>query len=147
MSSPTTVSGVVISRARVGEVGPLAAEYRRDPGRDGTVDAEPLPHDGIYWLARDAAGEALGYAAGTLRPEGFVLGPFFVRPANRRAGVGRLLLETVQRWAEDEQVPLLEVSVRTGNAAGLAFLEAAGYRPSRVLLARPTLSTEREETT
>lgn len=135
--SADLATDVEVVRARVGEVGPLAAEYRRDVSREGSTDDLPLPSDGVYWLARDARGEALGYAAGTLRPEGFVLGPFFVRPAHRRSGVGRTLLTAIQGWADTEQVPLLEVAVATGNVGGIAFLDALGYRPTRVLMARP----------
>ncbi|HEY8340375.1 MAG TPA: GNAT family N-acetyltransferase [Egibacteraceae bacterium] len=128
---------VRVTRARVGEIAPLAAEYRRDAARHGEVDDDPLPSDAVYWVARDGGDQLLGYAAGTLRQEGLVLGPFYVRPQHRRAGVGRQLLETIQRWADEQEVRLLEVAVSAGNQGGVSFLEALGYRPTRVLMARP----------
>lgn len=127
---------VQVTRARVGEIAPLAAEYRRDAARHGEVDDDPLPSDAMYWVARDGGDELLGYAAGTLRQEGLVLGPFFVRPQHRRSGVGRCLLDAIQRWADAQEVRLLEVAVSAGNQGGIRFLEALGYRPTRVLMAR-----------
>lgn len=125
-----------VSRARLEEVQPLAAEYRRDAQHMGTTVEPPLPTGALFWLATSPDGDPMGYAAGTLSPEGLVLGPFFVRAGHRRSGVGRRLLAEIERWAAAARIPVVEVSVAADNPAGVAFLEAAGYRARRLLMAR-----------
>ena len=123
-------------RARIEEIRPLAEQYAREsagrPGEDGRFDA-PMPQGGIFWVAEDGD-EKLGYAAGTLRPSGCVVGPVYTIPAARRRGVGEALLLAVQDWARGTRVPIVEISVAHDNADGLAFLESLGYEPRRVLM-------------
>lgn len=127
--------GMRIRRARIEEIRPLAQEYREEQDRDPEALPEPaLPQGGIFWLAVDADGTPLGYAAGTLRPSGCTIGPVFARGQARRRGVGEALITAVQDWARDTRVPVVEISVAADNAAGRAFLEALGYRPRRVLM-------------
>jgi GNAT superfamily N-acetyltransferase len=125
-----------VARAGLGEVQALAAEYRREAVAQGGTAEPPLPAGAVFWIARDAAGEPVGYAAGTMRPEGLVLGPIFVRPAARRSGVAGRLLAEIERWAEGARIPVVEVSVAADNLAGVRFLESAGYRTRRLLMAR-----------
>jgi GNAT superfamily N-acetyltransferase len=123
-------------RARIEEIRPLAEQYARESAgvaRDGTPFDAPLPQGGIFWIA-EADEEKLGYAAGTLRPTGCVVGPVYTVPSARRQGVGRALLLAVQGWARGTRVPIVEISVAHGNTEGLAFLEALGYEPRRVLM-------------
>ncbi len=130
----TTVGDVV--RARIEQVQGLAAEYRREAAMRGATVEPPLPAGALFWLAGGADDTPTGYAAGTLRPEGLVLGPVYVRPQHRRTGVGLRLLGEIERWATTARIPLVEVSVPTDNRAGVHFLEAAGYRARRLLMAR-----------
>lgn len=125
-----------VDRARLEEVQPLAAEYRRDGSREGSTVEPPLPTGAVFWLARGADKEPLGYAAGQLRPEGLVLGPVYVRPQARRSGVGLRLLQAIETWAGGARIPVVEVSVAADNPAGVRFLEKAGYRTRRLLMAR-----------
>lgn len=126
---------IAVARARIEEVQGLAGEYKQDAAVSG-MPAEPsLPAGALFWLARSGPQPA-GYAAGTLRPEGLVLGPVFVRAAYRRAGVARKLLAEIERWATTARIPLVEVSVACENEAGVRFLESAGYRARRLLMAR-----------
>jgi GNAT superfamily N-acetyltransferase len=78
----------------------------------------------------------MGYAAGTLRPEGLVLGPVYVRAEHRRSGIGLRLLGEIERWAQGARIPLVEVSVAYDNEPGVKFLERAGYRARRLLMAK-----------
>ena len=130
-------------RARIEEIRPLAERYAREAARlsdDGQPFDAPLPQGGIFWLAEDG-GTPVGYAAGTLRPTGCVVGPVYTIPDARRRGVGEALLLAVQDWARGTRVPVVEISAAHGNDAGIAFLEALGYRPRRVLM---TLTPERD---
>jgi GNAT superfamily N-acetyltransferase len=83
----------------------------------------------------------LGYAAGTLRPEGCTIGPIFTRADGRRRGVGAALLGAIETWVADTRVPLMEVAVNADNEGGVAFLRAAGYRPGRMMMIRDGAGT------
>lgn len=134
----TPDDGLRIRRARIEEIRPLASEYREESVA-ASVTGEPwdppVPQGGIFWIAEDVeSGEALGYAAGTLRPSGCTVGPVFTRPGARRRGVGNALIEAIQSWASDTRVPVVEISVAADNEDGRAFLESLGYVPRRVMM-------------
>lgn len=133
---PVSAPGVEVRRARIEEIRPLAREYRDEQETAfGSPTDPPLPQGGIFWLATDAGdGHPLGYAAGSLRPAGCTIGPVFTRAQARRRGVGEALLTTIQQWALDTRVPVVEISVHARNRSGQAFLEALGYTPRRVLM-------------
>ena len=129
---------LAVARARIEEIQPLAAEYRQE-SVGGTITAEPpMPAGALFWLAATAEREPVGYAAGTLRPEGLLLGPVFVRAAHRRSGVAMQLLKEIERWAQSARIPLVEVSVAADNEPGIKFLERAGYATRRLLMSRET---------
>lgn len=136
------MEGPAVRRARIEEVRPLASEYLAEQERHfGRPTSPPLPQGGVFWVAEDAAtGELLGYAAGTLRPEGCTIGPIFTRDVGRRRGTGGALLTAIEEWAADTRVPVIEVAVNAENEGGVAFLRAAGYRPGRVLMVRDEAS-------
>lgn len=136
------MEGPAVRRARIEEVRPLASEYLAEQERHfGRPTSPPLPQGGVFWVAEDAAtGELLGYAAGTLRPEGCTIGPVFTRDVGRRRGTGAALLSAIEDWAADTRVPVIEVAVNAENEGGVAFLRAAGYRPGRMLMVRGEVS-------
>lgn len=126
---------VQVRRARIEEIRPLAAEYKHEQEHElGHPADPPLPQGGVFWIASDADGTPLGYAAGSMRPTGCTIGPVFARRRARRRGVGEALLTTIQAWAQDTRVPVVEISVAVGNEQGRRFLEALGYEPRRVLM-------------
>jgi GNAT superfamily N-acetyltransferase len=130
------VADVTTRRARIEEIRPLAERYARESARaaqDGQPFDAPIPQGGIFWLAEDGD-TPVGYAAGTLRPTGCVVGPVYTEPDHRRRGVGETLLLAVQDWAGGTRVPVVEISVQPDNEDGVAFLQALGYRPRRVLM-------------
>lgn len=127
---------MTVARARIEEIQPLAAEYKRESLESGTAVEPPMPAGALFWLARNANRQDIGYAAGTLRPEGLVLGPVYVRAEHRRSGIGLRLLAEIERWATGARIPLVEVSVAYDNEPGVRFLERAGYRARRLLMAR-----------
>jgi GNAT superfamily N-acetyltransferase len=133
------MSAVEVRRARIEEIRAVAGEYLAEQEeRFGRPTSPPLPEGGVYWLAVDPDdGETLGYAAGTLRPEGCTIGPIFTRLNGRRRGTAAALLAAIEQWAEDTRVPVVEVAVNAENEGGVAFLVSAGYRPGRVFMVRP----------
>ena len=130
------MSEVVVRRARFEEVRPLAAEYLAEQETAyGRPTSPPLPQGGVFWVAQDSAsGEIIGYAAGTLRPEGCTIGPIFTRENGRRRGTGAALLSAIETWVADTRVPVMEVAVNAENAGGVAFLRSAGYRPGTMMM-------------
>ncbi len=114
----------------------MAAEYLAEQEAwFGRPTSPPLPQGGVFWVAEDSGdGRMLGYAAGTLRPEGCTIGPIFTRSVGRRRGTGAALLSAIERWVADTRVPVLEVAVNAENEGGIAFLRAAGYRPGRMMM-------------
>jgi GNAT superfamily N-acetyltransferase len=126
---------IQVRRARIEEIRPLAGEYKHEHDTEfGGAADPPLPQGGVFWIASDADGTPLGYAAGSLRPAGCTIGPVFARRSARRRGVGQALLRAIQSWAEDTRVPVVEISVAVENEGGRRFLEALGYEPRRVLM-------------
>lgn len=126
---------VQVRRARIEEIRPLAAEYKHEQEAEhGNPADPPIPQGGVFWLATDADGTPLGYAAGSLRATGCTIGPVFARRSARRRGVGEQLLTAIQAWARDTRVPVVEISVAMANEDGQRFLEALGYEPRRVLM-------------
>jgi len=127
---------VITRRARIQEIRPLAERYARESAgksHDGQPFDSPMPRGGIFWIA-EGGDTALGYAAGTLRPTGCVVGPVYTTPDARRRGVGQALLLAIQDWARSTRVPVVEISVAHDNSDGVAFLESLGYRPRRLLM-------------
>ena len=139
------MSDISVARARIEEIQPLGIEYKQDAAETGSAVDPALPSGALFWMARDTDGQEMGYAAGTLRPEGLVLGPVFVRPAHRRSGVGMRLLKEIERWAEGARIPLVEVSVASDNEAGVKFLERAGYRSRRILMSRESAAENAQQ--
>jgi GNAT superfamily N-acetyltransferase len=133
------MAGVAVRRARIEEIRPLAAEYLAEQTeRFDRPTSPPVPQGGVFWIATDPdSDEPLGYAAGTLRPEGCTIGPIFTRSVGRRRGTGSALLHAIEAWAADTSVPVIEVAVNANNEEGVGFLVAAGYRPGRVFMVRP----------
>lgn len=135
MSATDTVR---VRRARIEEIRPLATEYREEASAQtetGEPWDPPLPQGGIFWIAEDpTTTEPLGYAAGTLRPSGCVVGPIYTREHARRRGVGEQLVTAIQQWAIDTRVPLVELSVAADNVEGQKFLASLGYVPRRVMM-------------
>lgn len=130
--------GIRVQRARIEEIRGLADQYRDESSShsaDGRPWDPPVPQGGIFWMAvDDETNDAVGYAAGTLRPSGMTVGPIFAVEPARRRGVGRQLVEAIQAWGAQTRVPVVEISVSADNPDGQAFLEELGYRPRRILM-------------
>ena len=125
---------LLVRRARLEEVAELARDCHAEQLAAYGREAEPaLPSGAVVWIALEGR-QPVGYAVARLRPDGATVGPVYTVPAARRRGVGVRLLDSIQAWAAETAVPIVEVSVDVDNEAGLAFLRALGYRPRRLLL-------------
>lgn len=83
-------------------------------------------------VARDAAGEVLGYQLYWHVLDEFHLLNVAVLPAARRRGVGRALLEHLVAVARSRNVARILLEVRTGNVPAIGLYEAFGFERSRV---------------
>jgi GNAT superfamily N-acetyltransferase len=106
----------------------------RDEGHRNPMTVAQLEARMAGWLGGEYqavvfedAGEAVGYALFRREPDHVYLRQFFVRPDHRRRGVGRAAIEWLQRhaWGLETRV---RVEVLVGNAAGIAFWRAVGFR-------------------
>jgi ribosomal protein S18 acetylase RimI-like enzyme len=61
----------------------------------------------------------------------------FVRQEDRRAGVGRALVEESLRWMASRNLPRAALQVAVANAAGQAFWRALGFGDAMDVLERP----------
>jgi diamine N-acetyltransferase len=56
---------------------------------------------------------------------------------SERKGVGRTLLDYVERWARDHGFYEVVLDVFAGNHGAIAFYERQGYRPDHIRMAKP----------
>jgi GNAT superfamily N-acetyltransferase len=52
-------------------------------------------------------------------------------------GVGRALMDRVERWARDRAFREVVLDVFAGNQGAIAFYERQGYRPDHIRMAKP----------
>jgi ribosomal protein S18 acetylase RimI-like enzyme len=50
-----------------------------------------------------------------------------VAPSHQRRGVGRLLMQSAERWLVERDVPKVQLMVRDTNTAAVGFYERLGY--------------------
>jgi GNAT superfamily N-acetyltransferase len=117
---------------------PLLAEmnYRliRDEGHRNRMTIPELRERMEVWLRGEyqatvieSDGAPVGYALFRREPEFVYLRHFFVEPEYRRRGIGRAALAWLRAntWAD---APRIRLDVLVGNAAGIAFWRAVGFR-------------------
>ena len=104
-----------------GELRELLRHLHRDPDAEILIyDREGTP-EGLCIVRIDRAPPILEE---TERAEITDLG---VRPALRRLGIARQLVEEAQAWVRDRGVARIEIQVAAGNVEGQAFWRAIGY--------------------
>lgn len=93
-------------------------------------------NDAILYLALDDedVNNACGIVACYVEedggvPRGHVIS-MWVDPAFRRAGVGRLLIEALRKWAESEGLRELKLMVTSVNEGAIEFYRRMGFRMS-----------------
>ncbi|QTX05749.1 GNAT family N-acetyltransferase [Agromyces archimandritae] len=113
--------------------GAAFAQSLYPPESNFLLDVSELEAPGVrFYVARDAAGEAIGTAAlvaDAARPARAELKRMYVEPSARRLGVARGLLEHLEADAAAHGIH--EIVLETGDlhTAAQALYERAGYRP------------------
>ncbi|MDR0183069.1 aminoglycoside 6'-N-acetyltransferase [Lysobacter arvi] len=125
------------------------------PEADDTADAlraQLQCDDTAVWLAFDADGVAIGFAEASLRrdyvngtqtsPVGFVEGLYVVE-TRRRSGVGRALVDAVERWTREHGCSELASDALIDNTVSHAAHRAYGFEETeRVVYFRKPLSAD-----
>jgi len=62
------------------------------------------------------------------------IGDLFVDESHRRQGVGAALAVAARDWLQRAGATRIELTVLAGNPAGLAFWQAVGFAPHRLIL-------------
>jgi ribosomal-protein-alanine N-acetyltransferase len=108
----------------------LAAATPESPRWDRTIYENFLsPSDSPRRLfIAESGGSLTGFAAAQIIADICELESIAVAPAARRSGIGADLFATILEWARKHAVSRVQLEVRAGNAAAIAFYERAGFR-------------------
>ena len=93
--------------------------------------------ESVIFLARDAAGEALGFTqlypalCSVAMRRYWVLYDLFVVEKARRLGVARALMERARQHAQETGAARIDLETATDNVAGQALYESLGYLRER----------------
>jgi ribosomal-protein-alanine N-acetyltransferase len=115
-------------RALVGRVYEIARASFEAPWSEAAFDEEFRNPDARVWVARDAAGEVQGYLVAHRMLDEVHLLSLATRPAARRRGAARALLDAVLHAERAGGARLAHLEVRAGNGEALAFYAKAGFR-------------------
>ncbi|MBI2077549.1 MAG: GNAT family N-acetyltransferase [Euryarchaeota archaeon] len=100
--------------------------------------------DAVVKVAEDQ-GAVVGYAVATRGREAAfykyshvaILSDVFVRESHRGKGVGRLLLDAIEKWARAQKLQAIEVLVFPDHEEEMESLKGLGFFASRVKMLRP----------
>lgn len=139
-TSPAFVEIVQASPANVSEAAPLFDAYRRfyrkPPDLAGAhrfLFARLTKRESVFFLAR-VDGEAAGFvhlypvfSSLSMQPQ-WILSDLFVAPGQRRAGVGRALMERARELAESTQADALLLETASDNQTAQSLYASLGYK-------------------
>ena len=97
---------------------------------------------GALWVAEDPRGACVGMAYAEPYVDYFTreqhghLGMLVVAEGAEGRGIGRALMDTVERWASDRGYRYISLSVFAANRHAIAIYERAGYRPDSIRYVR-----------
>ncbi len=57
-----------------------------------------------------------------------------VAPAHQRCGIGRLLMQSTERWLAERGVPKVQLMVRDTNAVAVGFYQRLGYDDTHTMV-------------
>ena len=113
-----------------------AGEMFRTVGLDAIADAEPDDpdtlrahiEDGTAWVA-EYAGDVVGYAVSSVVDGHAHLGQVSVIRGAQRIGVGRLLIERVERWGREQQLGSVTLTTFVDVPWNGPYYARLGYEP------------------
>ena len=113
-----------------------AGEMFRTVGLDAIADAEPDDpqtlrahiEDGTAWVA-EYAGDVVGYAVASVVDGHAHLGQVSVIRGAQRIGVGRLLIERVERWGREQELGSITLTTFVDVPWNGPYYARLGYEP------------------
>lgn len=113
-----------------------AGEMFRTVGLDAIADAEPDDpdtlrahiEDGTAWVA-ESAGDVVGYAVASVVDGDAHLGQVSVIRGAQRIGVGRLLIERVERWGREQELGSITLTTFVDVPWNGPYYARLGYEP------------------
>jgi GNAT superfamily N-acetyltransferase len=134
--------GVSVRPARPGELTELqaielaAGELFREIGMVAVADHAPPPlsvmdeyqRDGRAWVAADQDDRPVGYILVMLVDGCANIEQVSVHPAQARRGIGRLLIDEVDRWAAERGLPALTLTTFRSVAWNGPYYARLGFR-------------------
>jgi len=124
----------IAQRSDAAALARMNGELIRDEGHRNPMSVAELEARMAKWLEGEYQavlfeedGTALGYALFKREPEWIYLRQFYVERGRRRRGLGREALGRLRAefWRD---APRVRLEVLVGNAAGIAFWRAVGFR-------------------
>lgn len=105
-------------------------EARGRPEQEWHRSARQSSHgDNRTWLMAETDGRAVGLVQGRKRrPSTLLLFSMWVDPAVRRLGVGRMLIESLERWGHGWDATETILWVYSGNDLGIRFYRDLGFQ-------------------
>jgi GNAT superfamily N-acetyltransferase len=108
----------------------------RDFGLDHVADAEPAPvetlasyaDDGRAWVAVDDSAQPIGYILVDIVDGGGHIEQVSVVPAHQGQGIGRALIEQVERWTTSMSLPTLTLTTFRHIPWNRPLYEHLGFR-------------------
>jgi len=140
---PRVVPGYRIVRAEPAHVSQIAAVERAAAARFDPADVSEVhrretsdPQElhaareaGLLWVALDAADRVVGFAHVELLGDDAHLEELDVHPDHGRLGLGRALVEQVQRDAAERQLPGVTLTTFAHVPWNAPFYASAGFEP------------------
>jgi predicted acetyltransferase len=127
------------TRADAPALAAMNARLIRDEGHRNRMTAAELEARMAGWLGGgyeavlfEESGRPVGYALYRRDPDHIYLRQFFVLPDCRRRGVGRAAVAWL--WRHAWGPARVQVEVLVGNAVGVAFWRAVGFRDYAITL-------------
>lgn len=93
------------------------------------------------FVGEQACGIAGGFLCETVRGDAYLCA-MWVDPAERRRGLGQLLVNAIKKWALSRGASTMKLSVTDSNSAAVAFYRSLGFEPtdeSKPLRSNPQL--------
>jgi GNAT superfamily N-acetyltransferase len=122
--------------AALREIERAAVQQFRDHGLDHVADMEPAPvevlasysDDNRAWVAVDESGQLIGYILVSIIDAGGHIEVVSVAPAHQGQGVGRALIEQVERWAISMNLSALTLTTFRQIPWNRPLYEHLGFR-------------------
>jgi GNAT superfamily N-acetyltransferase len=108
-------------------IGKAQVEYMLDKFQSRQAITKQITEGYLYYLARDASGNAVGYLAVVPKEKELFLSKIYLTRDNRGKGYGRQMIEFAAEWAHDRGFHRITLTVNKGNTNSLKAYQKMGF--------------------